>query len=105
MRFYALVIWRTRGVVPTLLQLIYLGDGQVVSYAPDEQDLLATERLVEALWRAIEDRAGRPVSGCPARSFACRWCSYPGALPGRSATSPRRCPEPPELSPRHRADA
>ena len=48
MRFYALVIWRTRGVVPALLRLVYLGDGQMVSYEPDEQDLLATERLVEA---------------------------------------------------------
>ncbi len=56
MRFYALVIWRTRGVVPKLLQLIYLGDGQVISYEPDEHDLRATERLVEAVWRAIEAR-------------------------------------------------
>ena len=46
MRFYALVIWRTRGVVPALLRLIYLGDGEMVSYVPDEADLLATERLV-----------------------------------------------------------
>ena len=43
MRFYALVIWRTRGVVPTMLQLVYLGDGQMLRYVPDEDDLLATE--------------------------------------------------------------
>ncbi len=75
MRFYALVIWRTRGVVPALLQLIYLGDGQVLSYRPDEQDLRATERLVEALWHAIEDaRASR--EWLPSPSASCRWCSY-----------------------------
>ncbi|MBA2694855.1 MAG: PD-(D/E)XK nuclease family protein, partial [Actinobacteria bacterium] len=42
MRFYALVLWRTRGVLPTLLQLVYLKDGQVLRYAPTEHDLLAT---------------------------------------------------------------
>ena len=75
MRFYALVIWRTRGVVPKLLQLIYLGDGQVVSYEPDEQDLRATERLVEALWHAIE-AAQEAREWLPRPSGWCRWCSF-----------------------------
>ncbi len=75
MRFYALVIWRTRGVVPKLLQLIYLGDGQVVSYRPDEQDLRATERLVEALWRAIEE-ARSSGEWLPSPGAFCRWCSF-----------------------------
>jgi putative RecB family exonuclease len=51
MKFYALVIWRTRGVVPAMLQLIYLGNGEMLRYVPDEADLLATERKVEAIWR------------------------------------------------------
>jgi putative RecB family exonuclease len=75
MRFYALVIWRTRGVVPALLQLIYLGDGQVVSYRPDEEDLRATERLVEALWRAIE-AAHASGEWQPSPGPFCRWCSF-----------------------------
>ena len=49
MKFYALVIWRTRGVIPTLLQLYYLADQTVLSYEPAEADLLATERKVVAL--------------------------------------------------------
>jgi putative RecB family exonuclease len=80
MRFYALVIWRTRGVVPTLLQLIYLGDGQVVSYRPDEQDLRATERLVEALWRAIEE-ARDARTWLPSPGAACAWCSFQDHCP------------------------
>ena len=80
MRFYALVIWRTRGVVPALLQLIYLGDGQVVSYRPDEQDLLATERLVEALWRAIET-ARTTGEWLPSPGAACQWCSFQAHCP------------------------
>jgi putative RecB family exonuclease len=80
MRFYALVIWRMRGVVPALLQLIYLGDGQVVSYRPDEQDLRATERLAEALWRAIET-ARATGEWLPHPSAACEWCSYQAHCP------------------------
>ncbi len=58
MKFYALVIWRLRGQVPRLLQLMYLAEGEVLRYSPDESDLLATERKVAALWKAIE-RASR----------------------------------------------
>ena len=80
MRFYALVIWRTRGVVPALLRLVYLGDGQMVSYEPDEQDLLATERLVEAIWHAIE-RARSSGEWLPNPSWACSWCSFQDHCP------------------------
>ena len=54
LKFYALVMWRVSGTIPALLQLMYLGDGQILRYAPDEADLLATERKVRALWAAIE---------------------------------------------------
>ncbi len=92
MRFYALVLWRTRGVVPALLQLIYLGDGQVLSYQPDEQDLRATERLVEALWRAMEEaRAAR--EWLPSPSSSCRWCSYQEHCPA-FGNQPPPLPEP-----------
>src|SRR4051812_40919902 len=52
-RFYALVLWRLRGEVPRLLQLLYLGSGEVLRYAPDEADLRATERKLGALWDAV----------------------------------------------------
>src|SRR5215213_441931 len=42
MKFYALVLWRMRGVVPAMLQLIYLGNGELLRYVPDERDLIAT---------------------------------------------------------------
>jgi putative RecB family exonuclease len=80
MRFYALVIWRTRGVVPALLRLVYLGDGQMVSYVPDEHDLLATERVVEAIWRAIE-QARESGEWLPSPGWACGWCSFQAYCP------------------------
>jgi putative RecB family exonuclease len=47
----------------------------VVSYRPDEEDLRATERLIEALWRAIEESRS---SGewLPSPSAFCQWCSF-----------------------------
>jgi putative RecB family exonuclease len=36
-----------------MLQLVYLGNGEVVRYSPDERELMATERKVRALWTAI----------------------------------------------------
>src|SRR3954447_11586530 len=87
MRFYALVLWRTRGVVPRLLQLVYLGDSQVLRYEPDERDLLATERKVRALWEAIE-RAATTGDWRPRRSRLCDWCDHRALCPEWGGTPP-----------------
>jgi len=44
MRFYALMLWRIDGNIPTRLQLIYLGDSQVLKYDPTEAELIALRR-------------------------------------------------------------
>ncbi|MFL6022556.1 MAG: RecB family exonuclease [Marmoricola sp.] len=75
MRFYALVIWKTRGVIPAMLRLIYLGNGEMISYAPDEQDLRSTERQLDALWTAIS-RAHESGDWRPSKSRLCDWCSF-----------------------------
>ena len=87
MKFYALVIWRTRGVVPAMLQLIYLGSGELLRYTPDEQDLLATERKVEALWKAIS-RAQESGDWRPRRSALCGWCAHQSICPEFGGTPP-----------------
>ena len=94
MKFYALVLWRTGGVVPKLLQLIYLGNGEIVRYAPDEADLLATERKVNALWRAIE-RARQAATGAPGRAgcvTGARTRRYARRSAAPRRPSPRTCP-------------
>jgi putative RecB family exonuclease len=75
MRFYALVLWRVKGVVPRRLQLMYLGSGEVLTYEPDEADLRATEVKVEALWRAIE-KATQTGDWRPSPSRVCDWCDH-----------------------------
>jgi putative RecB family exonuclease len=87
MKFYALVIWRTRGVVPAMLQLIYLGNGEMLRYVPDEADLLATERKVEAIWRAIV-QAQESGDWRPSRSRLCDWCSFQAICPEFGGTPP-----------------
>lgn len=80
MRFYALVLWRTRGEIPAMLRLIYLGNSETLSYAPDEHDLLATERQLEALWDAIA-LAQRTGEWLPSRGRGCTWCSFQAHCP------------------------
>jgi putative RecB family exonuclease len=87
MKFYALVIWRTRGVLPAMLQLIYLGNGEVLRYVPDEADLRATERKVEAVWHAI--RAAEETGDWrPRRSRLCDWCAHQSICPEFGGTPP-----------------
>ncbi len=87
MRFYALVLWLSRGVVPRLLQLMYLGNGEIVRYAPDEGDLRATQRKIEALWLAIE-RARAAGDWRPKRSRLCDWCAHQSICPEFGGTPP-----------------
>lgn len=87
MKFYALVIWRMHGVMPTVLQLMYLGDGQFLRYEPDEADLLATERKLQALWSAIS-LATEAGDFQPRKSALCGWCSYKAICPAWGGTPP-----------------
>jgi RecB family exonuclease len=87
MRFYALVIWRTRGVMPAMLQLLYLGNGEMLRYVPDERDLLATERKVEAIWRAIR-AAEETGDWLPNRGRQCDWCAHRAICPAWGGTAP-----------------
>ncbi|MCD4535314.1 PD-(D/E)XK nuclease family protein [Nocardioides sp. cx-169] len=87
MKFYALVIWRTRGVVPAMLQLIYLGNGEILRYVPDERDLLATERKVEAVWQAIR-HATESRDWQARRSRLCDWCAHQAICPEWGGTPP-----------------
>ncbi|HET7763289.1 MAG TPA: PD-(D/E)XK nuclease family protein, partial [Phycicoccus sp.] len=87
MKFYALVLWRTRGVVPRLLQLVYLGNGEVVRFAPDERDLLAVERNVRAIWDAVV-RAATTGDWRPRVSRLCDWCDFRDLCPEFGGTPP-----------------
>jgi len=68
LKFYALVLWRTRGVVPRVLRLLYLKDAEICDFTPDADDLARFERTLLALWEAIERaRAERDFRPKPSR--------------------------------------
>ncbi|MFC0506016.1 RecB family exonuclease [Micromonospora costi] len=87
LKFYALVLWRTRGVVPRVLRLLYLRDAEICDYAPDEEELLRFERTVVALWRAIEQATARQDFR-PRPSRLCDWCSHQALCPSFGGTPP-----------------
>lgn len=87
LKFYALALWRTLGQRPDRLQLVYLRDGQVLWIDPTERELLATERKILALWRAIR-QAAQTGDWRPNRGRACSWCSYQEICPAWGGTPP-----------------
>ena len=87
MKFYALVLWRLRGVVPRRLQLVYLGSGDVLTYDPSEADLLLTERKLLALWEAIRE-ATASGDWRPRRGPLCGWCDHQAVCPEFGGTPP-----------------
>ncbi|MDG4781300.1 PD-(D/E)XK nuclease family protein [Micromonospora sp. WMMD961] len=87
LKFYALVLWRTRGVVPKVLRLLYLRDAEVLDYTPDADELVRFERTVVALWRAIEQATARQDFR-PRPSRLCDWCSHQARCPTFGGTPP-----------------
>ncbi|MFJ4438613.1 RecB family exonuclease [Streptomyces sp. NPDC088923] len=87
MKFYALVVWRLKGVVPRRLQLVYLGSGDVLTYDPVPGDLERVERKLHALWRAIEE-ATASGDWRPRPSKLCGWCDHRAVCPEFGGTPP-----------------
>ena len=87
MKFYALVLWRTRGVVPRQLRLMYLTDGDTLTYAPEAEELLRFERTVLAIWAAIQ-RAVLTGDFRPSPSRLCEWCGHKERCPAFGGTPP-----------------
>jgi len=87
LRFYALVLWRSTGVIPTQLRLYYLADREVLDYHPDEADLRGVERQVEALGIAIL-KARESGDWRHKQSRLCDWCSFQALCPAYGGTPP-----------------
>ncbi len=87
MKFYALALWRSRGVLPSMLQLVYLGSAEMLRYEPDEADLEATERKIIALWEAIR-RAEEDGDWRASPSRMCDWCAHKALCPAYGGTPP-----------------
>lgn len=87
MRFYGLVVWRTRGTVPAMLQLMYLGDGQILRSAPTVDDLERTETRIRSVWSSIT-RDAEAADFRPSRSRLCDWCAHRDLCPAFGGQAP-----------------
>jgi putative RecB family exonuclease len=90
LRFYALVCWRSFGVMPAEIRLVYLTDPAVLTLNPNERMLVAFEKQMSALGNAIQraieldDWRARPSPFCMSCSFqACcpAWAESNKAAP------------------------
>ncbi len=87
MKFYALVLWRTRGEIPRQLLLMYLASKQSLAYTPDETELRRFERTLEAIWQAIL-KAGKTGDFRPNPSRLCDYCDHKELCPAFGGTPP-----------------
>ena len=87
MKFYALVVWRLKHVVPRRLQLVYLGSGDVLTYDPVIEDLERVERKLLALWEAIR-QATETGDWRPRPTKLCGWCDHQAVCPEFGGTPP-----------------
>ncbi|MCG5433418.1 RecB family exonuclease [Mycobacterium sp. MYCO198283] len=87
MKFYAVALWRSRGVLASRLRLIYLADGQVLDYSPDRDELVRFEKTLTAIWRAIQ-AAGASGDFRPKPSKLCDWCAHRALCPSFGGTPP-----------------
>jgi putative RecB family exonuclease len=87
MKFYAVALLRSRGILATRLRLIYLADGQILDYSPDRDELLRFEKTLIAIWRAIQS-AGATGDFRPSPSKLCNWCAHQAHCPSFGGTPP-----------------
>lgn len=91
MRFYGLVMWRTRETLPKMLQLVYLGDGQVLRNEPQPGDLAVTEEKIRSIWDDIKRSAERE-EWRPKKSRLCDWCNFQPICPAFDGQPPALAP-------------
>ena len=87
MKFYALILWKTRGTVPKRLQMIFLGDGKVLTQDPTESELVKTHQKIEKI---ASDIANSKLTGNwpPRKSKLCDWCAHQNICPEFGGTPP-----------------
>ena len=87
MKFYALVLWRTRGVVAAQLKLLYLRTATRSPTRPTRRSWSASSAPSLAIWAAIE-RAVATGDFRPNKTRLCDWCDHQALCPSFGRHSP-----------------
>ncbi len=83
LRVYALLYWQNEGVLPRLLQLIYLGDSKIVKSEPNEAQLKSTEKILKNI--GAEILTAIEQNDFPTKkSRLCDWCFFKAICPAHN---------------------
>jgi putative RecB family exonuclease len=83
LRVYALLYWQNEGVLPRLLQLIYLGDSKIVKSVPNEAQLKSTEKILKNI--GAEILTAIQQNDFPTKkSRLCDWCFFKAICPAHN---------------------
>ena len=83
LRVYALLYWKEHNIIPKLLQLIYLGDSNVLKNTPSMEDLDLTEKTLLKIASSIM-QAMETSTWTPRKSRLCDWCSFKPICPAHN---------------------
>ena len=84
LRVYALLYWKNTGVLPRLLQLIYLGDGRVVKSTPTMSDIESAEKVLRRVAKDIFISLEKEYWP-PKPSRLCDWCYFKSICPAHNS--------------------
>ncbi|MBU3734007.1 MAG: PD-(D/E)XK nuclease family protein [Candidatus Planktophila sp.] len=80
LRVYALLYWKNTGVLPRLLQLIYLGDGRILKSSPTMSDIESAEKVLKRVAKDIFISIEKEYWP-PKPSRLCDWCYFKSICP------------------------
>ena len=83
LRVYALLYWKSTGVLPKLLQLIYLGDGRIVKSNPTLKDIESAEKVLHRVAQDIFISMEKEYWP-PKPSRLCDWCFFKSICPAHN---------------------
>jgi putative RecB family exonuclease len=84
LRVYALLYWKNTGVLPRLLQLIYLGDGRIVKSNPTMAEIESAEKVLRRVARDIFISIEKEYWP-PKPSRLCDWCYFKSICPAHNS--------------------
>jgi putative RecB family exonuclease len=80
--FYALLVKNEMGTLPSQLQLLYLGDGQRLSYTPTEDDIRAIDEQISEIAAQIRSATEHQLFD-PRPSKLCDYCHHQAHCPAK----------------------
>ena len=83
LRVYALLYWKNTGVLPRLLQLIYLGDGKLIKSTPTMKDIESAEKVLRRVAKDIFISMEKNYWP-PKPSRLCDWCYFKSICPAHN---------------------